>query len=57
MITYFDEDGSGPHEHECETGPEAVRDWATRALALGRIDKKQAELFEQCAEDLEVGGG
>lgn len=43
-----DDDEDGP------LGPsDAIRDWAQRQRLLGNLDLKTAELFEECAQDLE----
>lgn len=36
---------------------EAVRDWAANQLLLGRISRETKELFDLCADDIEVGHG
>lgn len=59
-IMYFDNDGTGPHFHECKDARHArgsaLQDWLDRQILIGGVDDRERRAVERAIDDLRAGG-
>jgi hypothetical protein len=59
-ILFFEEDGSGPHEHVCAMAPgqrvASLQGWLDREILIGGVSPEVRREFERAIEDIRAGG-